>query len=276
MRGDPVLSHTVVAESDEPGEWLYILHGIYGAGRNWATVARRVTESRPDWGAVLADLRQHSGSQGFAPPHTVAAAAADLGELEKATGRRAAAVLGHSFGGKVALQWSLDAASMRQVWLIDSTPQAGEPTGSAWLMLDVLRSLPAVFNSRDEAIEALGRGGVDFRVAQWMATNLERRDDGFHWRFDLAAIESLLRDFFRTDLWRAVEDPPGEVRLHIVKAIESSVLSGEPLDRIERLARARDRVFLHRLEGGHWLNADNPRAVIDLLVRFLPVAGMAG
>ncbi|HSM35677.1 MAG TPA: hypothetical protein VK837_04695, partial [Longimicrobiales bacterium] len=49
----------VVADGATPGAWLYVLHGIYGAGRNWGSVARALVERRPDWGAVLVDLRGH-------------------------------------------------------------------------------------------------------------------------------------------------------------------------------------------------------------------------
>ena len=60
---------------------MFVLHGIYGAGRNWASIARRFVQRRNEWGIVLVDLRLHAGSQGFPPPHTLAACAADLARL---------------------------------------------------------------------------------------------------------------------------------------------------------------------------------------------------
>jgi esterase len=73
-----VLSHTsVAAPGAHPRSWLCILHGSFGAGRNWATVVRRLVAARKDWGAVLVDLRLHGASQGFPPPHTLAACADD-------------------------------------------------------------------------------------------------------------------------------------------------------------------------------------------------------
>jgi pimeloyl-ACP methyl ester carboxylesterase len=264
------LSHDIVKGDHEPRAWIWFLHGIYGAGRNWGTVARRVIEARPGWGAILVDLRQHGGSQGFPPPHTIEAAAADLTRLERSIGRPAAALLGHSFGGKVALRQSLDPpSSPRQFWIIDSTPQAGPPSGSAWRMLEVVRALPDEFESRAEAVGALESNGIDRPVAQWMATNLERHGDRLRWRFDLAALEALLRDFFRTDLWQAIEQPAPGLELHIVKASESSILDGETLARVERASAASDQVVLHELEGGHWLNADNPEGLVGLLAEGL-------
>lgn len=260
------LAHeTVAAARTDPERWLYLLHGIYGAGRNWGTIARRVTRARPDWGFVLVDLRQHGASQGFPPPHTVAAAAEDVRSLARTIGLPGRAVLGHSFGGKVALELAASPPpELEQVWVVDSTPAARAPSGSAWRMLEVVRSLPPVFSSRDELVVALQEASYGRPIALWMATNLEHRDGAYHWRFDLDAIEELLRDFFRIDLWPVVESPPPGVELRFVKASESSVLNEDAIARI-RAAGSRGAVELIELEGGHWINADNPEAVISLL-----------
>lgn len=233
--------------------------------------------ARPEWGALLIDLRQHGASRGLAPPHTVVAAARDLDALVEDTGALPAAVLGHSFGGKVALLFARDAApaarqALTQVWVIDSTPAASEPGGSAWSMLGLLRTLPPAFQTRDSLIEALVSHGVARGVAQWLATNLEAHDDGvYRWRFDFDAMQSLLDSFYETAAWDVVESPAPGVEIHLVKAEDSTVLSGDALARAERAA-AGSRTFLHRVGGGHWVNAENPAAIEELLVQMLPVA----
>ena len=79
MNAPPILHHELVQPpGTSPDAWLYLLPGIYGAGRNWGSVMRRWVQERPDWGAVLIDLRGHGASQGFSPPHTLESAAADL------------------------------------------------------------------------------------------------------------------------------------------------------------------------------------------------------
>lgn len=270
---DPLLAHArVAAPGADPARWLLVLHGIYGAGRNWGTLARRLVEARPEWGAVLVDLRMHGRSRDFSPPHTLAAAAGDVEALVAALDLHAAAVLGHSFGGKVALLYAArHGGELRQGWVIDSTPSAqAEPAGVAWRMIEVVRALPEEFSSRAEAVEGLTRAGYAQGVAEWMAINLEPVDGRYRWRIDLAAMEEMLRDFFRTDLWQVVESPPPDVELHFVKATRSETMDAAAVARVcEAVVRTR-RVFLHDLEGGHWLNADNPEGVLRLLVERLP------
>jgi esterase len=269
-----ILHHErVTAPQAKPDHWIYVLHGVYGAGRNWGSVMRRLVDQRPEWGAVLVDLRQHGRSQGFPPPHTVQAAAADVAALAVSTGLGVEALLGHSFGGKVALLYAADAPDLRQVWVIDSTPAVREPDGSAWTMLNLIRSLPASFGSRQDLIAALEAHGIRHAVAQWMATNLEPADGGYRWRFDFDAIESLLHSFFETDAWPVVERPPDGLEVHLVRAEGSSVLSGSALQRAR--AATGERTFLHTIAGGHWVNAENPGAIQELLVQKLPASRRA-
>lgn len=268
-----MLHYEKVAEG-EPRQWLYVLHGIFGAGRNWGSIIRRVVRERPEWGALLIDLRQHGRSQGTTPPHTVEAAARDLLELAAAV-VPPDALLGHSFGGKVALL----AAGLpelreriRQVWVVDSTPDAREPEGGAWAMLRLLRSLPDAFQTRDQLVQALVQGGSSRPIAQWMATNLHHEAGAYRWRFDLDAMEDLLRSFFDTDAWPVVEGAGPGLDIRFVRASRGSVLDDAAVARVLR-AGARAPVHLHQVEGGHWLNADNPDSVTELLVTELTGRG---
>ncbi|MFP4623739.1 MAG: alpha/beta fold hydrolase [Gemmatimonadota bacterium] len=258
----------VVAEGEHPGQWLAVLHGIYGAGRNWAAVARSLVAARPEWGALLVDLRQHGGSTGFEGPHTLERAAADLGGLSP--GGPVRAILGHSFGGKVALLRGRDDPSVEQLWIVDSTPEAMEPTGGAWWMLEALRRIPDAFEDREAAISALAAEGVDRPIALWVSANLDWRGERYRWRIDLDDMEALLRDFFRTDLWDLVESPRDGLEIHFIRATDSAVLGLEEAERIRAAGRSTGRVFVHDVRGGHWLNADNPHAVVELLARDLP------
>ena len=252
--------------------WLYMLHGIFGAGRNWRGIASRISRARPPWGAMLVDLRMHGESQDFEPPHTLDACAADLEALADETGLTAVAVLGHSFGGKVALAYLSRAATdeaLQQVWIMDSTPSARDAVGDAARMLGAVRSFPTRFPSRATAVEDLKQAGFPDRVANWMSANLARSEGSYEWKLDFDALELLLHDFFLTDMWPIVEDPPPGAELHFVKATKSNIMTEGEAERIRAIGRTRP-IHLHEVEGGHWLNADNPDAVLTLLERHLP------
>jgi esterase len=263
----------IVGGRHDPARWFAVLHGIYGRGRNWTSVARQVVDRRPEWAAMLVDLRLHGDSPPMPPPHTIDSAADDVRRLVQSISdaHPVAAVVGHSFGGKVALRLAEPLlARLAQVWMIDSTPEPRTPSGSAWDLLALLRSLPARFASRAEAVTALEAHGCSTLVARWMSTNLQRTNGDFVWALDLDAIELLLRDFFDTDLWHVIESPPGALTLHVVKAEASSTLGEEACARVVRAGEATGRVQLHRVPGGHWLNVENPQAIVELLAAELP------
>lgn len=258
-------------EERAPAGWAHFLHGIFGAGRNWRSTARCLVEARADWGGLLVDLRLHGGSRDAPPPHTLEACAGDLRATVEAGAPPPRALVGHSFGGKVALEAAARAAAgPEQVWVLDSTPSAGEPEGAAVAMLDVLGRRPGPFADREEAVSALEEEGFARRVGRWMATNLEEGDGGLRWGLDRDALAALLEDFFARDLWTVIEEPPGDLEVHVVKAEESEVLGEEEVRRVEAAGAAHGRVHLHRLAGGHWLNVSNPEGLLELLKRRLP------
>lgn len=271
-RPRPHLAATRVSpEGTAPARTLMVLHGIYGRGRNWASVARQLADLRPDWASLLVDLRLHGASPDLPPPHSVASAAADLVVLEDETRQEAAAVLGHSFGGKVALVHAAGGHDhLSQVWVIDSTPEARAPQGSAWRLLETVRALPPAFPSREAAAAGIVAAGYAPPVAAWLVSSLRFDRGRYVWRLDFDAMEELLRDFFRTDLWDVVEAPPAGTTLHFVKASGSTVLSEDGCARIEEARRRHGQVFLHRVDGGHWLHVDNPGAILRLLAAHLP------
>jgi pimeloyl-ACP methyl ester carboxylesterase len=258
----------VRSPADAARQWLWTLHGAFGSGRNWLHIARRVVERLDGWGALAPDLREHGRSIGRRPPpHTLAAAVEDLAVLDEPT-----AVVGHSFGGKLALQYAASApVTLRQVWVIDSTPQVLDPeAGDAWAMIKLLRQLPKVFASRAEAIDAMQRRGLSSPVAHWMAMNVERDDSTYRWRFELDGLESLARQFYEVDMWPAVERLSERMTIHFVIATESRMLTPAARDRLESLGKSTGRIHLHDVRGGHWLNVDNPEALANLLVDHLP------
>ena len=267
-----LLAHRrVVAPDGRPNRWVLFLHGFLGAGRNWASIGRDLVQARPDWGVVLVDLRLHGDSQGFAPPHTVASSSADVNSLILHLEGRETVIVGHSFGGKVALACVRSGGpGVRQVWVADSTPAAGRTEAGANRLMAVLSRLPDQFESRAHLISAVESAGFNADLARWTATNLKRGPDGYRWRFDLSSLDLLLESFYREDLWPIVESPPAGTELLFLRATRGSILDDASAARIARLEADGERVRLIEIEGGHWLNMSNPRGLLDLLVDCLP------
>lgn len=267
------LAHeTVGAEGAPGGPALYILHGFLGSGRNWASFARRLVDLRSDWRAVLVDLRMHGESQSFDGPHSVGSASGDLVDLvSTASSTGATALLGHSFGGKVALAATRALTPTPvQTWVVDSTPAAGGEGSGADRLLARLEASPASFPDREAAVSWISEGGFDETTARWVATNLERRGDGWAWRLDADALRELLTDFVATDLWEVIESPPSGASIQFIRATRGSILASDDAERIQHVAARGEPVALHELEGGHWLHTDNPSGLLDLIAGNLP------
>jgi pimeloyl-ACP methyl ester carboxylesterase len=275
---DGILSYTSVYERGvpPPQRWALVLHGILGTKANWRGVMRRVVAARPAWGALLVDLRNHGESKrGFAPPDTVAAAAADLERLVAHAGLHVDAVIGHSYGGKVALalagRWR---GEVDHVVVVDSAPGArADARGSEGTVavVDLLAGLPRRHQSRESFVEAVVGAGHAREMATWLAMNLERDGDGFVLAIDPARIRAMLDDYFAVDLWFLLEELPGRMTVDVLVGGRSGVLSAADRERLGRLAAAhpaRLRVSVVP-DAGHWVHVDAPEATVDHLLRAL-------
>jgi pimeloyl-ACP methyl ester carboxylesterase len=246
-----------------------MLHGIYGRGRNWQGIAKALVARRPEYVCWLVDLPYHGDSSPGEHGDTVRGLAQDVADWTAAAAPKLTGILGHSFGGKVALAVAEQRVAMPlDVWVIDSTPETKPASGSAWDMMRVIGEMPSAFGSRDEAVAGLQAAGYSQGVAVWMATNLRRDGDVFTWSIDFTAMRRLLDDFFVTDVWGPVVAPAAGHRFSFVKASESSAMSEAAATRLE--AMSSDAVRLFRRPGSHWLHAESPEIVIDLLVDELP------
>jgi pimeloyl-ACP methyl ester carboxylesterase len=262
------LYHERIARSGAaPARWFVLTHGIYGAGSNWRSIARKLNERRPEWGVVLVDLRQHGRSEPGEPPHTLAACAGDLGALIAELGE-VHAVAGHSFGGKVALATRRLVDSQRagrQIWMLDASPSPrptapDEPGNTVMRVLEVMERAPRGWARRDDFVAAVVRDGHDEGLARWLAMSLQPEPGGtLALRFDFAALREMLADYYATDLWDALEVPGGDVE--VVVAERSPALTAA--DR-GRLAAAPPHVHVHAVDAGHWLHIEAPAAVIEL------------
>ncbi len=279
------LAHSLVtaptgAPERSPTRWMLFLHGILGSGANWRTFAKSVIAARPDWGAVLVDLRLHGESQqGFAPPHTLASAAGDVQELiatlESAPGgARVRGVLGHSFGGKVALQLARQRnGDLDQLFVIDSTPSArpdGRGSESTQHIVDLLRDLPTEFPDRAAFTAWIEARGVSRPTAMWLAMNVRPipHTTRFVFRVDVAGIREMLSDYFRVDLWGLLEHPPAgsAMQAHLVVGGRSGVVDQADRERARHCPTTTLDVIA---EADHWVHVDAPDALRALVLGYL-------
>jgi pimeloyl-ACP methyl ester carboxylesterase len=251
---------------------MLALHGILGSGGNLRTLAKRLAAAAPSWGFALVDLRMHGLSQGLAPPHTTARAAGDLVLLERELPGPLGGVLGHSFGGKVALAFAgqrrdAGAAALEQLWILDASPSARDDrASSSRAIVALLEAMPWPLPSRERFVELVREAGHSRAIADWLAMNVSRVDgggDAFRMRLDLAAVRSLIEDYFTQDLWSVVERGDAARVVDFVAAGRSNALDAGDRARIEALA---PRARLHVLaNAGHWLHADDPDGLYELV-----------
>ncbi|MDH3199261.1 MAG: alpha/beta hydrolase [Myxococcales bacterium] len=264
-----MLAHSIVKfESSQPSRYMIFLHGILGTRANWRGIARSFVKGRPDWGAILVDLPQHGDSLQQPPPHTLKTTAADVRALDQALSLPVRGAVGHSFGGKVALEWLAMQDGGAEIWLIDSSPGPKEEGSSVTAgVLMTLESLKKDWPSREAFVQSIVEAGQPEAIAQWLAMNLNRNDDGSHsFGPDLSAIRSLIEDYAKTDLWPVVESPSAGSTIHVVIGGRSSVFSRLDRARVEAVAGRDPGVFVHIIEdAGHWVHVDAAEELVALL-----------
>lgn len=265
------LSHdTLTSAGSSPTKVVVFLHGILGTGVNLRSHARRFVERRPGYLALLVDLRAHGQSQGLDGADTVEAAARDVMETARGLEQPLAAVVGHSFGGKVALSLVELLPTIERIVTLDSAPglrldaRGSEATMRVLQLLEELRGpwkTRAAFNAEVEA------KGESRSMASWLAMNLEWESDAFRLRLDLSRIHALLESYLALDAWPVLEHAVarGRPKVDLVIAKGSEVYSLEDRARAARLTRPSGPLAVHLLDGGHWVHVENPAGVDRVL-----------
>jgi esterase len=164
---------------------LIIVHGFLGSSDNWRTMSKLLSEH---FRVFTVDLRNHGQS-----PHSAVMnyqiMAEDLREFIEEHGLRFPHVLGHSMGGKVAMQLALQYPGMLgKLVVVDIAPKTYPSTYRP--LLTTLRALPLqAYNLFSEIDAALSVAIPDQIVRQFLLKNLTRDPhDGFRWRIALDAI----------------------------------------------------------------------------------------
>ncbi|HEY3699018.1 MAG TPA: alpha/beta fold hydrolase, partial [Spongiibacteraceae bacterium] len=170
----------------ERGEWVLLLHGLFGSGDNLGALAKFLaTEFR----VVQIDLRNHGRS-----PHSeemsFAAMAADIARLQDTLEISRSHLVGHSLGGKIAMQLALnDATRVQRLIVADIAPVAYPPQHMT--ILAALQSIDLTqLRSRQQADARLAQWIMESSVRQFLLKSLYKEGDVFRWRFNLPVLKA--------------------------------------------------------------------------------------
>ncbi|XP_045795914.1 protein ABHD11 [Trifolium pratense] len=269
-----------------------IIHGFLGSNRNWRSFSRNLlaslSNSSPssNWRTVSMDMRNHgkSSEKKLDPPHDLNNTAKDLDNLVKAEGWSwPEVVIGHSMGGKVALQFAHscrngeygDSAKWpKQLWVLDSVPgevNIGNRSDEVRDVLTTLESLPSQIPSRKWLVSHLMGLGYSKTLADWIGTNLKKVGDHETWIFDLQSAKEMFHSYWEKSYWDLLENPPQGMEIVIVRAEKSDRWDEEAIERIQKLASqgGTDSVgkvsFCVLPNAGHWVHVDNPKGLLEIV-----------
>jgi len=242
------------------GTPLILLHGLFGSADNWHGIATRLADQ---FHVVTPDLRNHGQS-----PHsdeiTYPSMADDVAELLGTLGLPSALILGHSMGGKVAMQLALTRPDLVQKLIVaDMSPRAYTPLHNE--IIAALNALDvASFATRTEIEEALAGPIPSLNLRRFLLKSLGRAADGtFEWKINLAG---LARGY--PNLRAAVTGPqPYTGPTLFIRGSKSEYIrpTGEP-----SIPELFPQSRISTIEGaGHWLHADNPEEFTRLVREFL-------
>lgn len=242
------------------GEPVVILHGLFGTLDNWQTLGKQLAENHT---VYLADQRNH----GRSPHHDdidYPTMAEDLLYFLESNWIFKTHLVGHSMGGKTAMQFALRHPDMvDKLVVIDIAPKKYPPGHQD--IFDALRSLDLKkLDERSEADEQLKEKIPDTAVRQFLLKGLTRDKKGrYRWKMNL---ESLYRNYDNLLATPEMEEPyEGEALF--IRGGNSPYVQDEDISLIQDwFPNAR----VETVEGaGHWVHVDAGGRLLELILGFV-------
>jgi len=251
----------LAAAEQGSGPPLLILHGLFGSGRNWSSLAQRLAGAHR---VFALDARNH-GASPWADSMTYADMTEDVQAFRAARGLGRAAMIGHSMGGKTAMLLALHHAdAVERLVVVDVAPVAYPPVLAAYVQAMLAVDLTSV--SRRAEVDAQLAGAItDPGERAFLLQNLVLEGGRARWRINLPVLERFMPDISGFPAVAAGRSFAGPALF--VAGERSSYVRPEHRPAIERLfPKAR---IVHVPEAGHWLHAERPDAFLALAARFL-------
>lgn len=243
---------------------LIILHGLFGTWENWRAQIKLLAEQ---FDVIAVDLRNHGAS-----PHSdninYALMAQDVIDLMDSLQIERCALLGHSMGGKVAMQLALEHPQrIERLVIVDIAPVAYEhhhrDTFAGLFAVD-----PSLLSSRRDADLQLQPHINDLSVRAFLLKNLYRDNQGnFAWRMNLQALHDQYDNIsaappasLGTSLSYAgpVLFIKGGDSFYLQPEHQATIMSLFPAARVKIMAGC-----------GHWPHAEKPSVFNRLVDNFL-------
>lgn len=246
------------------GQPLIILHGLFGSSDNWLGVAPKLAEV---FHVFVLDLRNH-GQSPHSDEMTYSQMAADVVEFLDARKMKSAMVLGHSLGGKAAMQLALDfPARVEKLIVADMSPRAYSPEYEGYFQALLALDLKK-FRSRQQMEEALGPAIPALAVRRFLLKNLgHHSDDTYYWKINLRGLHQ--------NYPRLCEAMASE-KSFIKPAL---FISGGKSDYVLETDKPQIRALFPRAQfetipdAGHWLQIDAPAEFARVVRTFLTTDG---
>lgn len=241
------------------GQPLVILHGIFGSSDNWLTQARMLS---PHYHVFSLDLRNHGQSphdEGFDYQVMVA----DLLEFLNEHQLKDPIILGHSMGGKVAMNFALaHPDSLQKLIVVDISPRPYNL--EHYVILHGLKAIPIQsISSRNEADAALGSFVPEPDVRQFLLKNLQRKPEGgFSWKINLPVIDKNLSKIgYDLQFEGRFEKPT-----LFIRGGKSKYVTDQDMTRIKEIF---PDATLATLDTGHWVQAEKPKEFVEVVMNWL-------
>ncbi|MEP2683134.1 MAG: alpha/beta fold hydrolase [Sulfitobacter sp.] len=256
-----MLNYTEYGEAAADRPSLFIVHGLYGSGRNWGVIAKRLSDNRH---VVTVDMRNH-GSSPHHDTHSYPEMAQDLAEVITHLGGPVD-ICGHSMGGKAVMILALTQPHLlRRVIVADIAPVTYGHTQQ--MFIDAMRGVDLTqIERRSDAEAQLATAGVERALQSFFTQSLDV--PGKRWRLNLDALEAEMPKIIG---WP--DDVSGQF------AGPTLLLSGGASDYVQPEHREAIKALFPQARfakipgAGHWLHAEKPREFEATLRIFLNAEG---
>ncbi len=255
-----------VSHVGHSGPRVVFLHGLFGQGKNWTSIAKALqSEAR----VSLVDLPNHGRSgwtQRFSYPQ-LAELVAD--RLAADSDGEPYAVVGHSMGGKVAMALALQHRELvAQLCVVDVSPVPTSSESNFDGYITGMRSIDlSTLSDRAAADAALLPYAPEDTIRGFLLQNLRREvggESGWRWQMNLALLGDRLDEIMG---WPELDVEPYPGPVLWLAGARSRYVQPAYADAMRALF---PRVRLVTVKGaGHWVHSDQPAVFTAAIRQFL-------